>query len=189
MHALRHVKGFLDFTDNKDPGEHLLQVLPGDWLCRVPNGAVWSHHRLRSQVEGVVATFSTLRTKETHRGRQSQDISGCTYLNVKCFSLPTQALIKQQFSVWGEEGGILCVDNVSATDTWFIQLKLKREAIINQLCVRTRWFFRWPLTCRSYPKFFFFIKMNVHQMRQTKDYHLGPPTITFYVTFLDALFR
>lgn len=61
VHAVRHVYDFLDFTDDEDAGKHLLQLLFWDWLSRVPDGAVWSHHRLRGQVEGVVTTFSTLR--------------------------------------------------------------------------------------------------------------------------------
>lgn len=62
VNALRHVNGFLDFTDDKDAGEHLLQLFFWNWLGRVPDGAVWSHHGLWSQVEGIVATFGALRT-------------------------------------------------------------------------------------------------------------------------------
>lgn len=62
MHALRHVNGFLDFADDEDAGKHLLQLFFWDWLSRVPDGAVGSHHRLRGQVKGVIATFSALRT-------------------------------------------------------------------------------------------------------------------------------
>ena len=63
VHALRHVNGFLDFTDDKDAGKHLFQLFFWDGLSWVPDGAVGSHYRLRSQVEGVVATFSTLWTE------------------------------------------------------------------------------------------------------------------------------
>lgn len=63
VYALRHVHGFLDFTDDEDAGEHLFQLFLWDGLSGVPDGAVWSHHRLRSQVEGVIAAFRALRTK------------------------------------------------------------------------------------------------------------------------------
>lgn len=32
VHVLGHVNGFLDFTNNKDAGEHLLQLFFWDWL-------------------------------------------------------------------------------------------------------------------------------------------------------------
>lgn len=68
VHTLRHVNVFLDFADSKDAGEHLLQLFFWDWLSGVPDGAVWSHHRLGSQVEGIVTTFSTLWTdRETEQ--------------------------------------------------------------------------------------------------------------------------
>lgn len=63
VHVLGHVNGFLDFTNNKDAGEHLLQLFFWDWLSWVPDGAIWSHHGLRCQVEGVITTFSTLWTE------------------------------------------------------------------------------------------------------------------------------
>lgn len=74
MHTLRHVDGFLDFTDDKDAGKHLLQLFFWDWLGRVPDGAVRSHHGLRSQVEGIIATFSALRTDREEKN------TGCIYL-------------------------------------------------------------------------------------------------------------
>lgn len=74
VHALRHVNGFLDFTDDQDARKHLLQLFFWDWLSGVPDGAVGSNHRLRGQVEGVVATFSTLWTdREKHRAQREDD--------------------------------------------------------------------------------------------------------------------
>lgn len=67
VHVLRHVEGFLNFTDHEDAGEHLLQLFFWDWLGRVPDGAVGRHHGLGGQVEGVVATFSGLWTEAERR--------------------------------------------------------------------------------------------------------------------------
>lgn len=92
MHALRHVKDFLDFADDEDAGKHLLQLLFWDWLSWVPYGAVRRYHWLRSQVEGVIATFCALRTdRETentlweHRLHLFTRCQSCSFSS----SLPT----------------------------------------------------------------------------------------------------
>lgn len=54
----------LDLSDHDDSGQHVLHLLAGEGLRRVPHGAVWCHHRLWSHVVGVVAAFDTLRTEK-----------------------------------------------------------------------------------------------------------------------------
>lgn len=73
-----HIDGLLDFTDNKDTGQHLLQLLFWDRLSGVPDGAVWSHDGLRSQVEGVVTSFGALGTEDKHIGTITQGV--CSWL-------------------------------------------------------------------------------------------------------------
>lgn len=65
VHALRQVDGFLDFTHGQDAGEHLLELLFGDGLRGVPDGAVGSDHGFGSQVERVVSSLGALRTDRT----------------------------------------------------------------------------------------------------------------------------
>ena len=59
-----HRDGFLDLPDHQDAGEHVFQLLSADGLRGVPDGAVGRHHRLRRQVEDVVAPLSALWTGE-----------------------------------------------------------------------------------------------------------------------------
>lgn len=64
--ACRHGEGFLDLAHDEDAGQHLLHLLAGDGLGRVPDGAVGGHHRLRGQVERIVPTLRCLRTDAEH---------------------------------------------------------------------------------------------------------------------------
>lgn len=82
-YVLRHVDGFLDFTDDEDAGKHLLQLFFWNWLGGVPDGAVGSDHGLWSQVEGIVATFRTLRTNERQKEQGMSSVSFISLATVK----------------------------------------------------------------------------------------------------------
>ena len=52
----------MDFPYDEDASEDKLNLVFGDGLSRVPEGAVGCHHRFRGQVERVIATSGTLWT-------------------------------------------------------------------------------------------------------------------------------
>lgn len=51
----------LDLSDHDDAGEHVLHLLTGEGLRRVPHRAVGRHHGLRGHVVRVVASLDALR--------------------------------------------------------------------------------------------------------------------------------